>query len=176
MQRSVAMPTFEALMAEFQDRLYDFCLRMLGDPDEAFDVVQDIFVNVHQSLPTYRADASQATWLFRIAKNHCLNRLKYLKRRRHERLSSGGDEDGIDEPSDAAPGPESQLIAETERRMLAKAIATLEVEQRMLITLRDLEGLSYEEIVHITELPLGTVKSRLHRAREKLIAQLEGWK
>jgi RNA polymerase sigma-70 factor, ECF subfamily len=171
---------FEALVLAHQDRIYDFCVRMLGDREEAFDVVQDIFIRVHGSLAEFRADATVTTWLFRIAKNHCLNRLKYLRRRRWSSLFfRGGSTDGEGPPlpelaDDKVPADEA-LIVECERKLLSRAIAALETEPRLLVTLRDLEGLSYEEIVTITELPLGTVKSRLHRAREKLaklLAQL----
>jgi RNA polymerase sigma-70 factor, ECF subfamily len=165
---SKAAPRFDEVLSEFQDRVYDFCVRMLGDRDEAFDVGQEIFLSVHQHLSGFRADASVATWIFRIAKNHCLNRLKYLRRRQTETLDVL-EEAFPGERVDGAPRPDEFLEAESERRLLSQAIAKLEDDHRLLVTLRDLEGLSYEEIVEITELPIGTVKSRLHRAREKLV-------
>src|SRR5256885_15591338 len=72
---------FEQLVQAHQDRVYDFCVRMLGDREEALEVVQEIFVSVHQALPTFRFDSKVSTWIYRISKNHCLNRLKYLERR-----------------------------------------------------------------------------------------------
>jgi len=161
---------FEQLVQAHQDRVYDFCVRMLGDREEALEVVQEIFVSVHQALPTFRFDSKVSTWIYRISKNHCLNRLKYLERR------GRGRSDGLDDVPEEALGsadgapirPDDALQAEHERAMVQRAIARLEPDARALVALRDIEGLSYEEMVEITQLPLGTVKSRLHRAREKL--------
>jgi RNA polymerase sigma-70 factor, ECF subfamily len=168
---------FEALVREHQDRVFDFCVRMLGgDREEASDLVQEIFVSVHQNLDRFRADAKLSTWILRIAKNQCLNRLKYLKRRGRGR-SDGFEEVGEAALNDAvgAPArPDEALDAAREREQVHRAISKLDEDQRMLVVLRDIEGLSYEEIVEITELAVGTVKSRLHRAREKLAEILAG--
>ncbi len=165
---------FESLVRLHQDRLYDFCVRMVGDREEAHDLVQEIFVSVHQNVRRFREDAKLSTWLFRITKNHCINRLKYLKRR------GRGRSDEFDEASalfadggGTVPGPDAALEAARERARVQWAISQLDPDARMLVALRDIEGLSYEEIIDITELPEGTVKSRLHRAREKL-AELLG--
>jgi RNA polymerase sigma-70 factor (ECF subfamily) len=161
---------FEALVREHQDRVFDFCFRMMGDREEASDLVQEIFVSVLQNVQKFRHDSKLTTWLFRISKNQCLNRLKYLKRR------GRGRSDEVDDVSEgelaAAAGapqkPDEALMAAREQRRVQAAIAQLPGDQRMLVALRDIEGLTYEEIVEITELPEGTVKSRLHRARERL--------
>ncbi len=167
---------FERLVIDYQDRVHDFCLRMLGDAEEATDVAQDVFVSLHQHLPGFREDSKLSTWIYRIAKNHCLNRLKYLGRRGRGRRSAVEDVDEVllERAADSAPQPDEELIARDERESVRAAIAQLEDDQRMLVGLRDIEGLSYEEIVEITELPLGTVKSRLHRARERLAKALGG--
>jgi RNA polymerase sigma-70 factor, ECF subfamily len=161
---------FEALVRAHQDRLYDFCVRMLGDREEAHDLVQDIFVSAHQHLARFREDSRLSTWLFRIAKNHCINRLKYLRRRGRGRSEEYGaqNEGMLAEALGAQPGPDAALEAAREQARVQWAISRLEPDARMLVALRDIEGLSYEEIVDITELRLGTVKSRLHRARERL--------
>lgn len=161
---------FEALVRAHQDRLYDFCVRMLGDREEANDLVQDIFVSAHQHLAKFREDSRLSTWLFRIGKNHCINRLKYLKRRGRGRSEEYGEqnEGALAELLGSPPGPDAALESAREQARVQWAISQLDPEPRMLVALRDIEGLSYEEIVDITELPLGTVKSRLHRAREKL--------
>jgi RNA polymerase sigma-70 factor (ECF subfamily) len=161
---------FEALVRAHQDRLYDFCVRMLGDREEAADLVQDIFVSAHQHLERFREDAKLSTWLFRIGKNHCINRLKYLRRRGRGRSEEYGEqsEGELAERVGVAPGPDAALEAARERARVQWAISQLEPDARMVVVLRDIEGLSYEEIVGITELAEGTVKSRLHRAREKL--------
>ncbi|WP_373371223.1 RNA polymerase sigma factor [Stigmatella ashevillensis] len=161
---------FEELVREHQDRVYDFCVRMLGDREEAHDLVQEIFVSVHQNLRKFREDAKLSTWLFRISKNQCLNRLKYLNRRGRGRSAEYVDvgEKELSGVLEAPPTPDAMLDAARERARVQRAISQLEPDARMLVALREIEGLSYEEIVDITELPEGTVKSRLHRAREKL--------
>ncbi|QSQ14646.1 RNA polymerase sigma factor [Myxococcus landrumensis] len=160
---------FEQLVHLHQDRLYDFCVRMVGDREEAHDLVQEIFVSVHQNVRRFREDSRLSTWLFRITKNHCINRLKYLKRRGRGRSEEYDEASAawVDGPG-APPTPDVALESARERARVQWAISQLEPDARMLVVLRDIEGLSYDEIVDITELPEGTVKSRLHRAREKL--------
>jgi RNA polymerase sigma-70 factor, ECF subfamily len=161
---------FEQLVRGHQDRVYDFCVRMLGDREEAHDLVQEIFVSVHQNLVSFRMDSKLSTWIFRIAKNHCLNRLKYLNRRGRGRSDEYGEvlEAELESAVGSAARPDQALDSAHERDLVRRAIARLDVDQRTLVVLRDIEQLSYEEIVEITDLPEGTVKSRLHRAREKL--------
>ena len=172
--RRRAPDAFEALVLAHQDRVFNFCLRMLGDPEEAHDVGQEVFVAVHQHLSTFRHDAKLSTWILRIAKNHCLNRLKYLNRRGRGRSDEyeGVSDAALNDAAGAPTPPDEALAAAGGRERVHQAIAHLDEDQRMLVVLRDIEGLSYEEIVEITELPEGTVKSRLHRAREKLAAIL----
>jgi RNA polymerase sigma-70 factor, ECF subfamily len=166
---------FELLVREHQDRVFDFCVRMVGDREEASDLVQEIFVSVHQNLGKFREDSKLSTWIFRISKNQCINRLKYLKRRGRGRSDEYGEvgEDVLSGAIGAPPTPDAALESARERARVQRAISQLEPDARVLVALRDIEGLSYEEIIDITELPEGTVKSRLHRAREKL-AELLG--
>ncbi len=161
---------FELLVRQHQDRVFDFCVRMVSDREEASDLVQEIFVSVHQHLEKFRMDAKLSTWIFRIARNHCINRLKYLKRRGRGRSDELGDvtEGRLQEAVGGPQKPDEALDVAREKALVHQAIAQLDEDQRSLVVLRDIEGLSYEEIVEITELPVGTVKSRLHRAREKL--------
>jgi RNA polymerase sigma-70 factor (ECF subfamily) len=169
---------FEAVVRLHQDRVYDFCVRMLADKEEAFDLTQEIFLAVHQNVERFRADAKLGTWILRIARNHCLNRIKYLKRR------GRGQSDELSESNEVAvcdslggsSSPHEVVVRKREQQLVHQAIELLDEEQRSLVILRDVEGLTYEEIMEITELPGGTVKSRLHRAREKLagiLTQLE---
>ncbi len=169
---------FELLVRTHQDRVYDFCVRMVTDREEAFDLTQEIFFSIHQNLEKFRADSKLTTWIFRIAKNHCLNRLKYLKRRGRGRSEEFGDvnELAIVESVGLPQQADDVLSAQRDRQFVHLAIAQLDEDQRVLVVLRDVEGLTYEEIMEITELAEGTVKSRLHRAREKLggiLAKLE---
>ncbi len=169
---------FEQLVRSHQDRVYDFCVRMLLDREEAFDLTQEIFISIHQNLEKFRADAKLTTWIYRIARNHCLNRLKYLKRRGRDRSEEWGEvnELRITESVGAPMQPDEAMSAARQRALVHRAIEELDEDQRALVVLRDVEGLSYEEIMDITDLAEGTVKSRLHRAREKLshiLARLE---
>src|SRR5687767_2967304 len=167
---------FEALLMRHQNRVYAFCLRLLGDAAEAEDVAQDVFLTVYKSADTFRGESAFTTWLLRIAKNQSLNRIKYLERRGRSMRRS------IDEISDermarAEDGVERRpdvLIEGGETAALVQqAIATLGEEHRMVLVLRDVEDLSYEEISQITGLPIGTVKSRIHRGRSALAVRLE---
>lgn len=161
---------FEMLVRSHQDRVYDFCVRMLNDREEAFDLTQEIFISIHAHMDKFRADAKLTTWIYRIARNQCLNRIKYLKRRGRGRSEEFGEvnELSITESMGGMQRPDDALMSSDERALVRRAVQFLDEDQRALVVLRDVEGLSYEEIMDITELPEGTVKSRLHRAREKL--------
>lgn len=157
---------FAQLVREHQDRVFDLVCRMLGDREEALDVSQEIFVAVHDALPAFRGESRLSTWIYRVAKNHCLNRLKYLSRReRHRATEISLVPEGVLEERAPSRRPDQEIAEREERDLVQRAIAELEEEQRLLVVLRDLEGLSYHEIAAVTEQPEGTVKSRLHRAR-----------
>ncbi len=168
---------FAELVRGYQDRVFNLTYRMLGNRQEAEDLAQEIFVSLHGALDGFRGESRLSTWIFRVTRNHCLNRLKYLSRRDHGRSSE------LSQVPEAAFSPEDDIrpddaIAAKERRALVrKAIEVLDEEHRLLVVLRDIEGLSYDEIAQITEQPEGTVKSRLHRARLALaqaLAKAEG--
>lgn len=160
---------FALLVERNQGPIYRLLLRMLRNPAEAEDVAQDVFVSAFKALDTFRGESALSTWLYRIAQNHAKNRIKYLARRTRD---TGRTPNGRDEgtPGNSAQGPEdvhpdTTALAHEAERHLEQALAQLDDDQRELIELRDSEHLSYEEIVQLTGLPLGTVKSRLHRAR-----------
>jgi RNA polymerase sigma-70 factor, ECF subfamily len=169
---------FARLVHGYQDRVYGLCLRMLRRPDEAEDVAQEVFVSLHRGLSSFRAESKLSTWIYRITRNHCLNRLKYLERR-HDDAQAPLDsvsEAGLAEAAGHRPTrPDQHLEGRELRGRLERALGELGEEQRLLVLLRDVEGLSYEEIVEVCELPLGTVKSRLHRARLALATRLRQW-
>jgi RNA polymerase sigma-70 factor (ECF subfamily) len=154
---------------------------LVGSPAEAEDVAQEVFVTVFKSIDTYRGEAKLSTWILRIAANHSKNRIKYLSRRRTTSHEGRDGTDATDLPDEGkAPAqahfdaPDVMLEAAETERLLQDAIGKLDEEQRLLVVLRDVEELSYDEIVEITGLPEGTVKSRLHRARMALKDLLEG--
>jgi RNA polymerase sigma-70 factor (ECF subfamily) len=163
---------FEQLVTRYQDRVFSFCYRLLNDRAEAEDVAQDVFFTLYRSAGDFRGESAFATWLLRIAKNQSLNRIKYLDRRgrmgrrsleevREERLAPAAAER---EP----PAPDALVEGEQTAAIVQSAIAELDPQHRAVVVLRDVEDLSYEEIAGITGLPIGTVKSRIHRARGML--------
>ena len=168
---------FVELVREHQDRVYDLLVRMLGDREEALDLSQEVFASVHASVARFRGESRLSTWIFRVAKNHCLNRLKYLQRRhRHRSTEISSVPEGVLEACAPSRRPDENLAERELRALVHRGIALLDEEHRLLLVLRDIEGLSYHEIADITEQPEGTVKSRLHRARAslaRLVAQLE---
>jgi RNA polymerase sigma-70 factor (ECF subfamily) len=162
---------FREIVETHGDRVYNLTYRMLGNREEAEDVSQEVFITVFKSIDSFRGDSKFSTWLYRIAVNHCKNRIKYLARR-HDRDQSEYDEESLREQAAGAatapnpsPRPDKQLEGVELEQIMQRCIAQLEEEHRLVIVLRDVEDLSYEEICAITNLPTGTVKSRLHRAR-----------
>lgn len=166
---------FQEIVRLYQHKIYNLVLRMIGSREEAEDIAQEVFVTVFKSIDGFRGDAKFSTWLYRIAANHCKNRMKYLGRRSYK-LTGELDEAAEREMQDAQPhalrphidGPEKVLEGLQTERLVQEAIALLDEEHRVLIVLRDVEDLSYQEICAITGLVEGTVKSRLHRARMSL--------
>jgi RNA polymerase sigma-70 factor (ECF subfamily) len=159
---------FEALVRRHRDRLFSLCYWFLGDFQEADDVCQEVFIKIFQSIQSFRFESSFATWSYRIAVNACKNRVKSLAYRMKqwtERLDAG---DSLPAAAGAGASPERDLAAKEERQAVRKAINTLGADHRAVLVLRDIEGLSYEDIAGITRLPTGTVRSRLARARSRL--------
>lgn len=172
---------FNHVVRSYGDRVYNLVLRLVGSPAEAEDIAQEVFVTVFKSIESYRGEAKLSTWILRIAANHSKNRIKYLSRRRtmSQELRDGTDATEMADEGKAPvqahfDAPDVILEAVETEQLLQGAIAKLDEEQRLLVVLRDVEELSYEEIVEITGLPEGTVKSRLHRARMALKDSLEG--
>jgi RNA polymerase sigma-70 factor (ECF subfamily) len=161
-------PAFEELVMTYQHRVFGVALRMLGSRAEAEEVAQEAFVRAHRALGEFRGDAKLSTWLYAISSRLCLNRLASGERR----LTRQG-EDALLRLSDAGPRPDAALERRELESALGRAIAELPEDRRIVVVLRDIEGLSYEEIAQVLELELGTVRSRLHRARADLKEKLE---
>jgi RNA polymerase sigma-70 factor (ECF subfamily) len=158
---------FRELIEAHRDRVYNICFRMLGNRHESEDVAQEVFITVFKQIDTFREEAKFSTWLYRVAVNHCKNRIKYLARR-FDKARDELDEQGTNGTPIGAPvpnAPDRALEGAQMEKLMQDAIAALEEDQRIVVVLRDVEDLSIEEICEITGLPDGTVKSRLHRAR-----------
>ena len=169
---------FRELLESHRDRVFNITFRMLGNQAEAEDVAQEVFITVFKTIDTFREESKFSTWLYRVTVNHCKNRIKYLSRR-HEKSRDELDEstntDGVNGAIAAPPprSPERALEAQQMEKLLQEAIAELDEDHRTVVVLRDVEDLSIEEICAITDLPDGTVKSRLHRARKALQRKLK---
>lgn len=170
---------FERLVIKYQDRIFNLCFRFLGNRQEAEDIAQEIFIKVFKALKRFRSESSFYTWIYRITINTCKNRIKSLDYRRSKKNITLDDErdpkynsesftSGVDSNPD-------QIIEKKERiKLIQNAIKDLTYDHRAVIILRDIEGFTYEEISEITGHKLGTVKSKLSRARNDLREKLKG--
>jgi RNA polymerase sigma-70 factor (ECF subfamily) len=170
---------FEALVVRHKNRVFGFCMRLLGSRTYAEEAAQEVFVKVYRNLARFRGDSKFTTWLYRVTLNHCRNVQAYRARRhekRHESLDARSeDEDGLGpkrELPDGGPTAEDNLLAGERLRFLREEMARLDPMWQEILLLRDVEGLSYEEIGTALELAAGTVKSRIHRARGELRTRL----
>jgi len=155
---------FESLFRKYQAPIFNLVSRMVGEGD-AHDLTQDVFCNALRSLHTFRGDSKFSTWLYTIARNVCLNRIRHSSCRREESLDAICEEQPYAELPDCAVDVEAITETRELQRLVNSILATLPPEQRLLITLRDFEQLSYEEIACVMGISLSSVKSRLHRAR-----------
>ncbi len=165
---------FDQLVLLHQQTVFAVAVRMLGDPEEAKDVAQDAFVRAWRSLAAFRREAKLSTWLVSITMNLCRNRRRWWARRRRVIVASLDDPVRPDEESagrqaaDPAPTPDAVAQHRERQRAAADALQHLEPSERSVIVLRDIQGYTYEEIAHISGCRVGTVKSRLSRARARL--------
>ena len=159
---------FEELVRTYQHRVFGVALRMLGNAAEAEEIAQEVFLRAHRGLAEFRGDAKLSTWLYAIASRLCLNRLASGERG----MIRAGDA-GLMQLRHETGGPDAVLEQTELEAAVHRAIAELPDERRIVIVLRDLEGLAYEEIAAALDLPTGTVRSRLHRARLDLKDKLE---
>jgi RNA polymerase sigma-70 factor, ECF subfamily len=170
---------FTELVCFYQRRVYNLALSYLRVPEEAQEVTQEIFIKVFRSLKGFRGEAKFSTWLYAVAINHCRNRLKYLHRRHYFSAESfdppadPGDDSAPKQYASAEPDQKDRVYEREVRQAVRGAIGDLGEDHREAIILRDLQGLSYEEIAEITGEAIGTVKSRIHRARLELAHRLK---
>ena len=161
---------FGHLVQRYQDRLFNTLVRVLGSRDDARDIVQDAFVQAFVKLDSFRGDAKFYTWLYRIAMNLALS---HRRRRRPTDSLDAAKENVGEEPVAQQPAAAQDLIEQERAELLQQALLKLHDEHRQILVLRELEACSYESISTILELPVGTVRSRLFRARIQLKEQLK---
>lgn len=163
---------FNRLVLIYQTRIYNMALNYVKNAEEAKDLTQDIFVNIYRAIPTLREESKFQAWLYKIAVNKCRNRYNKLNRRGFFRNQSLDDDNSTIQLK-GEQEPERNLEKEDIVKRVRSGIDALKKSERDILILRDLQGLSYEEIGTILEMPLGTVKSKLNRARASLKTQLK---
>lgn len=162
---------FGQLVTRYQDRLYNTLVHVVGSADTAHDLVQDAFVQAYVKLETFQKSSAFYTWLYRIAVNLAIShrrREKPMASVEHARELLGH------EPIDTADPPETHLERRERACQVQQALAALSNEHRTILILREVDGCPYEQIAEILDLPMGTIRSRLHRARLQLRDQLKG--
>jgi RNA polymerase sigma-70 factor (ECF subfamily) len=157
---------FGEIVDRHERRVFAIAIRICRHHEDARDVTQDVFVAALRALKSFRGDAQLSTWLHRVAVNASLD----LVRRRGRREGSGLEE--IEDAPTAEPGPETAAIDSVRAREVHRALGRIAADQRAVIVLHDLQGLDYAEVAATLEIPVGTVKSRLHRARLALAKEL----
>ena len=166
---------YEALIQRFERPVYSLAARLTDDPADTADVVQEVFLKVFRSIGSFRGDCSLKTWIYRIAVNESRNQLRWFLRHRHKEVGmeqpaeNRDDEHGpMDWMADKGPSPLEVAVDHETREMVEQALAQVTPTYRAALVLREVEGLSYDEIAQILEVTLGTVKSRIVRGREEL--------
>jgi RNA polymerase sigma-70 factor (ECF subfamily) len=168
---------FDLLVLKYQHRIIKLVTRYVRDPSDSMDVAQDAFLKAYRALPNFRGDSAFYTWLYRIAINTAKNYLTAQSRRPQEAELSNNTEDGEQFDFESTlrdyETPESLLLTDEIQQTIANAIDELPGDLRMAINLREIEGLSYEEIAEVMACPVGTVRSRIFRAREAIDNRLK---
>lgn len=161
---------FETLVLSYEKNVYNLALRMVKNPEDASDMAQEAFIRAYNSLASFRGESKFSVWLYRIVSNVCLDFLR--SRSRHPTVSLSvendeGEETELDIP-DESQSPEALLERRLTRDSVRRGLDALSEEYRQILLLREIQGLSYDEIAETLSMELGTVKSRIFRARKKL--------
>ncbi len=161
---------FDVLVAKYQRKMFNVAYRMLGNDDEAADVTQEAFVAAYKAIKTFKTEAKFSTWLYSITVNHAKNRLRQMrvKKGREIFLSAGTENPEVESRPQNNGNPYATMEQKERDALVQQCISSLDDEYREVLILRDIQGLSYEEIRGILNIPEGTVKSRLARARQSL--------
>lgn len=159
---------FETLILRHQKTIFNLVYRMLGDYDEATEISQEAFLSAYRAIGNFRGEANFSTWLYRIALNHATTRRKNLNLRQQRNVPI----ENTDPLSDPHAGPVETVEKNEIRDRVQQALNSLDPEDAAVILLRDLQDVPYEEVARVLEIPVGTVKSRLHRARQALKVKL----
>lgn len=169
---------FNLLVKKYKDQVYSLAFSMLRNAEEAKDLSQEVFISVFKSIDQFREESSLQTWIFRIATNHCINLIRYKKRRfyqQHDQLEEGKQELKVKDyvSNSNKVNPEEEIMNLELEKIINLALDELPVDQKLLIVLREVECMDYQQIAEIMNIPEGTVKSRLHRVRLALKDEID---
>ena len=169
---------FDKLVLNHKDKVYNLCYWFIGDYQEANDLAQDVFFKAFKALKNFRFESAFSTWIYRITVNTCKNRLKSLQYRLKKKFIHLNHTEAESNPgvqiADESSSPDIELGKKEKMTLIKSAINSLPPNKKTVVVLRDIEGLSYEKISSVTQLNLGTVKSKLARARQDLREMLKG--
>ena len=169
--RAGEIAAFETLVLANQDKIYRLCFRMTKNAEDASDLAQEAFLKAYQNLESFKGDSSFSLWLYRLTSNLCIDFLRRAKRRVHYSLSVQDEVGELVEMeiADERFSPEASLEKRETADSIARGLELLGEEHRKILIMRELDGLSYDEIAALLELNLGTVKSRIARARQNMV-------
>ena len=164
---------FGELVIRYQDRLYNSLMLMVGSPEDARDLAQEAFVHAFRKLESFRGDAAFYTWLFRIAVNAAISFRRRAVRQKSASLDTLKEAVGAEPPDqNADASPSSQIETQETQQVVRRALGELSEEFRTALVLTEIEGMSYEEAAAAVGCPIGTIRSRIHRARNELREKL----
>jgi len=170
LERSKAgdIAAFEMLIEAYQKKIFNLAFRMIGNYDDAGDLAQEALIRIFKSISNFKEQSSLSTWIYRITTNVCLDEIRKKKNRKVLSLDEeihAEDGDMQRQIMSDDPLPDELMEKEEFRQIISSAIESLPEDQKLVITLRDIQGLSYDEIARVLDCPAGTVKSRINRAR-----------
>ncbi|MEW6730979.1 MAG: sigma-70 family RNA polymerase sigma factor [Acidobacteriota bacterium] len=177
--RAGEQAAYEELVSKYHGSVYSLALRLTNDREDAYDIAQETFLKVYNNIHRFRGDSELRTWIYRITVNQAANQQRWWRRRRRDRSVSIDAANDDEQPLSQSLAckdltPEQRALAAEQRRMIMVALGQVKFDFRVAVILRDIEGLSYEEIADTLEVSVGTVKSRIARGREDLRQQLKG--
>lgn len=178
---AAGVESFDAIFERYKSLVFNLTMRILGDREEAMDVSQEVFFAVYRKIHRFRGESSLKTWIYRIAINRASNRCRWWNRLRRrgtvsldEHLSKDDSRTFSESLESAANTPEEAFLIAEKRLEIERTLRRLPIQQRVVVVMRDVEGMSYEEIAELLHVSLGTVKSRIARGREELKRRLNG--
>ena len=179
--RAVEEVDFEDVFERYHSMVFQLACRLLGDREEALDLSQEVFLVVYRKMQHFRGESSLKTWIYRITVNRAANRCRWWNRLRRrgtvsldEHLAKDSERSYSETLESGGSSPEESLLLEEERAQIERSLLQLPLPQRVAVIMRDIDGLSYEEIADSMQVSLGTVKSRIARGREELKRRLNG--